>query len=140
MSPSLSSNKNLIEWLQSLRRQNFNYRPVANLCSASKIYERLILQRIQDIEDEKKVDFNVLTCTLVQKGCHTQYRPQIRLLCAKRKRRQKKKSTYQSNHFVCTKTTFLSGDQVTQDYSSLLATLAGGLILYVFRNLRIKIL
>ena len=30
--------------------------PVANLCSASKIYEKLILQRIQDIEDEKQVD------------------------------------------------------------------------------------
>ena len=29
-----------------------NYRPVANLCAASKIYERLILQRIQEIEDD----------------------------------------------------------------------------------------
>ena len=27
------------------------------LCSASKIFEKLILQRIQDIEDEKKIDF-----------------------------------------------------------------------------------
>ena len=33
-----------------------NYRPVANLCAASKIYERLILQRIQDLEDEKGMD------------------------------------------------------------------------------------
>ena len=33
-----------------------NYRPVANLCSVSKIYEKLILQRIQDIQDEEKVD------------------------------------------------------------------------------------
>ena len=33
-----------------------NYRPIANLCSASKIFEKLILQRIQDIEDEKNVD------------------------------------------------------------------------------------
>ena len=29
---------------------------MANLCSASKIYEKLILQRIQDIEDEENVD------------------------------------------------------------------------------------
>ena len=33
-----------------------NYRPIANLCSASKIFEKLILQRIQDIEDEKNID------------------------------------------------------------------------------------
>ena len=33
-----------------------NYSPVANLCSVSKIYEKLILQRIQDIQDEEKVD------------------------------------------------------------------------------------
>ena len=33
-----------------------NYRPVANLNSASKIYEKLILQRIMSIEEEMKVD------------------------------------------------------------------------------------
>ena len=33
-----------------------NYRPIANLCSASKIFEKLILQRIHEIEDEKNVD------------------------------------------------------------------------------------
>ena len=33
-----------------------NYRPVANLCAATKIYERLILQRIQEIEEEENVD------------------------------------------------------------------------------------
>ena len=33
-----------------------NYRPIADLCSASKIFEELILQRIQDIEDEKNID------------------------------------------------------------------------------------
>ena len=33
-----------------------NYRPVANLCAATKIFERLILQRIQMIEDEMEVD------------------------------------------------------------------------------------
>ena len=33
-----------------------NYRPIANLCSTSKIFEKLILKRIQDIEEEKQVD------------------------------------------------------------------------------------
>ena len=33
-----------------------NYRPVANLCSASKIFERLILQRIQELQDDQEVD------------------------------------------------------------------------------------
>ena len=31
--------------------------------------------------------------------------------------RQKKKAKYRSNHFLCTKTTFLKGCQVTRDYS-----------------------
>ena len=42
---------------KGLKNDVSNYRPVANLCSASKIFEKLILQRIQDIEDEKKIDF-----------------------------------------------------------------------------------
>ena len=33
-----------------------NYRPIANLCAVTKIFERLILQRIQEIEDEQNVD------------------------------------------------------------------------------------
>ena len=33
-----------------------NYRPIANLCEATKIYERLILQRIQEIEKEENID------------------------------------------------------------------------------------
>ena len=33
-----------------------NYRPVANLCSASKIFEKLILQRIEEIHDVENVD------------------------------------------------------------------------------------
>ena len=33
-----------------------NYRPVANLCSASKIFERLILNRINQLELESKTD------------------------------------------------------------------------------------
>ena len=33
-----------------------NYRPVANLCSGSKIFEKLILQRIQEIQDKEEVD------------------------------------------------------------------------------------
>ena len=41
---------------KGLKNNVSNYRPVANLCSASKIYEKLILQRIQDIEDEKMID------------------------------------------------------------------------------------
>ena len=34
-----------------------SYRPIANLCSASKIFEKLILKRILDIQDENKCDF-----------------------------------------------------------------------------------
>ena len=33
-----------------------NYRPVANLCCASKIFERLILNRIAQIEELNNVD------------------------------------------------------------------------------------
>ena len=33
-----------------------NYRPIANLCSTSKIFERLILRRIQSIELQNNVD------------------------------------------------------------------------------------
>ena len=33
-----------------------SYRPVANLCSTSKIFEKLILKRILEIEDENNVD------------------------------------------------------------------------------------
>ena len=33
-----------------------NYRPIANLCSTSKIFERLILKRIQTIELENNID------------------------------------------------------------------------------------
>ena len=33
-----------------------NYRPVANLCAATKIYERLIVLRITEIEQEEDVD------------------------------------------------------------------------------------
>ena len=33
-----------------------NYRPVANLCSASKVFERLILNRINQLEEEGKID------------------------------------------------------------------------------------
>ena len=33
-----------------------NYRPIANLCSASKIFERLILNRITQIEEIERVD------------------------------------------------------------------------------------
>ena len=33
-----------------------NYRPVANLCSTSKIFERMILNRISEIESLNNVD------------------------------------------------------------------------------------
>ena len=33
-----------------------NYRPIANLCSVSKIFEKLILKRILDIQSENNVD------------------------------------------------------------------------------------
>jgi hypothetical protein len=33
-----------------------NYRPVSNLCSASKIFEKLILKRIMNIQEECSVD------------------------------------------------------------------------------------
>ena len=33
-----------------------SYRPIANLCSATKIFEKLILKRILDIQDENKCD------------------------------------------------------------------------------------
>ena len=33
-----------------------NYRPIANLCAASKIFEKLILKRIKEVESENKAD------------------------------------------------------------------------------------
>jgi hypothetical protein len=33
-----------------------NYRPIANLCSISKVFEKLILKRILEIQDESGVD------------------------------------------------------------------------------------
>ena len=33
-----------------------NYRPIANLCSASKILEKLILKQIQYLESKNKLD------------------------------------------------------------------------------------
>ena len=33
-----------------------NYRPISNLCSTSKIFEKLILQRIHPIEKIKNID------------------------------------------------------------------------------------
>ena len=33
-----------------------NYRPISNLCSASKIFEKLILKRILDIQTEQDTD------------------------------------------------------------------------------------
>ena len=33
-----------------------NYRPISNLCSMSKLFEKLIMQRIHEIEDSNNVD------------------------------------------------------------------------------------
>ena len=38
------------------RKDIENYRPIANLCSASKIFEKLILKRITEIAEENNVD------------------------------------------------------------------------------------
>ena len=37
-----------------------NYRPISNLCSGSKIFEKLILHRIQELEAQYGVDFTGL--------------------------------------------------------------------------------
>ena len=41
---------------KGLKNDISNYRPIANLCSASKFFEKLILQRIQELQDNEKVD------------------------------------------------------------------------------------
>jgi hypothetical protein len=33
-----------------------NYRPIANLCSSSKIFEKLILKRILEIQEKQQID------------------------------------------------------------------------------------
>ena len=38
------------------RKDIENYRPIANLCSASKFFEKLILKRITEIADDNNVD------------------------------------------------------------------------------------
>ncbi len=40
-----------------------NYRPIANLCSTSKVFEKMILRRILEIQEQNKVD-------LTRKGQH----------------------------------------------------------------------
>jgi hypothetical protein len=40
-----------------------NYRPIDNLCSSSKVFEKLILRRILEIQDQNKVD-------MTRKGQH----------------------------------------------------------------------
>jgi hypothetical protein len=39
------------------KNQIENYRPIANLCSASKVFEKLILKQIQYLETTNKLDF-----------------------------------------------------------------------------------
>ena len=38
------------------RKDIENYRPISNLCSCSKIFEKLILKRISDLQTENNVD------------------------------------------------------------------------------------
>ncbi len=33
-----------------------NYRPISNLCSVSKVYEKLILKRLEEIGEENNID------------------------------------------------------------------------------------
>ena len=53
------------------RNQVENYRPIANLCSSSKIFERLILNRLLEIEKENAVDFSGPTQHGFKKGRST---------------------------------------------------------------------
>ena len=39
-----------------------NYRPIANLCSASKVFEKLILKQIQYLESKNKLDLTGNAC------------------------------------------------------------------------------
>ena len=38
------------------KKEIYNYRPIAHPCSSSKIFERLNLKRIYEIQDNKNVD------------------------------------------------------------------------------------
>ena len=42
------------------RKDIENYRPISNLCSSSKIFEKLILKRILDLQDEHDMDLTGL--------------------------------------------------------------------------------
>ena len=38
------------------KHDNENYRPISNLCSTSKVFEKLILKRIMEIQKDNEVD------------------------------------------------------------------------------------
>ena len=38
------------------KKEISNYRPIAHLCSSSKFFEKLILKRIYEIQDNKNID------------------------------------------------------------------------------------
>jgi len=48
-----------------------NYRPIANLCTASKIFERLVLSRLLEIETTRAIDFSGQTQHGFKKGKST---------------------------------------------------------------------
>ena len=52
----MANSKNYSDSQKGPKQQIENYRPIANLCSTTNIFERLILKRIQSIENENKVD------------------------------------------------------------------------------------
>jgi hypothetical protein len=45
-----------------------NYRPIANLCSASKVFEKLILKRIMEIQTTHEVDLTGKKSAWVQES------------------------------------------------------------------------
>ena len=48
--------KNHINSQKGDKNQIKNYRPIANLCSASEIFEKLILNRINSIQEDLNID------------------------------------------------------------------------------------
>ena len=49
-----------------------NYRPISNLCSVTKIFEKLILERINDIEKNEKCDLTGKAQHGFKKNCSTE--------------------------------------------------------------------
>jgi hypothetical protein len=52
-------------------KNNENYHPIANLCSTSKIFEKLILKRILEVQDENQCDLTGQNQRSFEKNCST---------------------------------------------------------------------